>query len=92
MSEYNFKDSILTYEIESNGYKILKDGKVWLVQQEPYISDKDKTYEENAIAHIKEIIESSTKVAEAQLTMEEMQQQITDLQLALVELAEGGNV
>lgn len=82
----------LTYKLLKNGYQILNDGKVWIEQVEPFIPDKTKSYEENAKAQIAELLEQQESVKQEQATMEEMQQQITDLQLAVVELAEGGNV
>ena len=82
----------LEYKILENGYQILNDGKVWIEQIEPFIPDKSKSYEENAKAQIAELLEQQESAKQEQATMEEMQQQITDLQLAVVELAEGGNV
>ena len=77
------------YSIEENGYTIYLEGKAFIDQHEPYIPMKDKSYEENAEAQIDELIASQEKKGEP--TLEE---QITDLQLALAELAEmisGGN-
>ena len=82
----------LEYKILENGYQILNDGKVWIEQIEPFIPDKSKSYEENAKAQIAELLEQQESAKQEQATMEEMQQQITYLQLAVVELAEGGNV
>ena len=78
----------LTYKILENGYQILKEGRVWIEQIEPFIPNKSKTYEENAKEQIAEIISGQEETAKKEMTMEEMQQQITDLQLAIVELAE----
>lgn len=76
------------YSIEENGYTIYLEGKPYIDQHEPYIPMKDKTYEENAKAQIDEMIESKERKPEP--TVEE---QVTDLQLAVAELAEmiGGN-
>lgn len=82
----------LTYNILENGYQILNDGKVWIEQIEPFIPDKSKSYEENAKAQIAELLQQQESAKQEQATMEELQQQVTDLQLAVVELAEGGNV
>ncbi len=46
-----------TYEITENGYYILNEGKRWIHQYEPYIPNKNLSYEENAKAQIKELIE-----------------------------------
>lgn len=75
------------YSIEENGYTIYLEGKAFIDQHEPFIPIKDKTYEENAKAQIDEII--NAQQAPAQPTLEE---QVTDIQLALAELVEGGNV
>lgn len=45
----------LTYEIKENGYDILKDGRVWITQYEPYIPNPTLSYKENAIKHIEEL-------------------------------------
>lgn len=82
----------LTYNILENGYQILNEGKVWIEQIEPFIPDKSKSYEENAKAQIAELLEQQENAKKEQTTLEELQQQVTDLQLAVVELAEGGNV
>lgn len=82
----------LTYNILENGYQILNDGKVWIEQIEPFIPDKSKSYEENAKAQIAELLEQQESAKQEQTTLEELQQQVTDLQLALAELVEGGNV
>ena len=82
----------LTYNILENGYQILNEGKVWIEQIEPFIPNKDLSYEENAKAQIAELIAQAENAKKEQTTLEELQQQVTDLQLAVVELAEGGNV
>ena len=82
----------LTYNILENGYQILNDGKVWIEQIEPFIPNKDLSYEENAKAQIAELVANEEAAKQEQATLEELQQQVTDLQLALAELVEGGNV
>lgn len=82
----------LTYNILENGYQILNDGKVWIEQIEPFIPNKDLSYEENAKAQIAELLQQQENAKKEQTTLEELQQQVTDLQLAVVELAEWGNV
>ena len=47
---------MLTYEVTETGYRIYQNGKLWLVQEEPY----DKVYpgetaEERAQAHMAEL-------------------------------------
>lgn len=82
----------LTYNILENGYQILNDGKVWIEQIAPFIPNKDLSYEENAKAQIAELVANEEASKKEQATLEELQQQVTDLQLALAELVEGGNV
>ena len=82
----------LEYKILENGYQILNDGKVWIEQIAPFIPNKDLSYEENAQAQIAELVANEEAAKQEQATLEELQQQVTDLQLALAELVEGGNV
>lgn len=75
----------LSYEILENGYKILNNGKPWIVQLEPCIPDKSKSYEENAKAQIEEILNPPTpEPSEIDLLRDE----ITNTQLALTEVYE----
>lgn len=82
----------LEYKILENGYQILNDGKVWIEQIAPFIPNKDLSYEENAQKQIEELIANEEASKQEQATLEELQQQVTDLQLALAELVEGGNI
>ena len=66
--------------------------KVWIEQIAPFIPNKDLSYEENAQAQIAELVANEEAAKQEQATLEELQQQVTDLQLALAELVEGGNV
>ena len=75
----------LTYEILENGYKILKDGKDWIVQLEPCIPDKTKSYEANAKAQIEEILNPP---APEPTEMDLLRDEITNTQLALTEVYE----
>lgn len=45
----------LTYKVVENGYEIYKDGVLWITQYEPYIPNKNLSYEENAKAQIEEL-------------------------------------
>lgn len=81
----------LEYKLLENGYQILKDGKVWIEQKGEYIPDKTKSYEENAKLQIAELEAQEKNARKEQSTIEELQVQVTDLQLALAELVEGGN-
>lgn len=83
-------ENTYTYEITENGYYIYINGKKVIHQYEPYIPDKTKSYEENAKAQIEELKASEEAQKEEKTQMEQMQQDITDIQLALVELYELG--
>ena len=52
-----FAGQKLEYSIESNGYTIYLDGRLWITQLDPYgkVYIPDGTYEENALAQIEEI-------------------------------------
>ena len=54
-TNYSIDNKPISYEVTDNGYMIYLDGKAWIHQYEPYIPDKSKSYEENAIAQIEEI-------------------------------------
>lgn len=60
-----------------------KEGRAWIVGF--------KT-EEDAKKQIDNIVESEENAGKEQATLESLQEQVTDLQLALAELVEGGNV
>ena len=79
-----------TYEVTENGYFIFIDGEKVIHQYEPFIPNKDLNYEENAKAQIKEMQEADTNTQKEKTEIEKLQEQVTDLQLALAELVEGG--
>ena len=54
-TNYSIDNKQVSYEVTNDGYKIFLDGQLWIHQYEPYIPDKSKSYEENAIAQIEEI-------------------------------------
>lgn len=62
-TEYTMKDgSLLSYEIFNDGFDIWigdVDRTPTYRQREPFIPDKSKSYEENAISMIKEISDES---------------------------------
>lgn len=78
------------YEITENGYYILINGEKVIHQYEPFIPDKTKSYEENAQAQIAEMKQSDKQLSMEQTTIESLQEQITNIELALAELVEGG--
>lgn len=79
----------LTYEVTTEGYTIFNDGKAWIVQDN-YIPFPAATMEESAKLHIEDILSSFTPSKEE--TIESLQSQIIDTQLALVEIYESMGV
>lgn len=79
-----------TYEVTENGYYILINGAKAIHQYEPFIPDKTKSYEENAQAQIAEMQANDAKSATEQTTIESLQEQVTNLELALAEIYENG--
>ena len=77
-----YKDYKYNKESDSTYTVYTKEGKAWIVGF--------KT-EEDAKAQIDDIITAEENAGQEQVTMESLQEQITDLQLALAELVEGGN-
>ena len=57
-TNYSIDNKKVSYEILEDGYKIYLDGKEWIHQYEPYIPNRELSYEENAIAQIEEIVAS----------------------------------
>ena len=54
----------ISYEVNDNGYNIYLGEALWITQYEPYIPNKELSYEENAIAQINEIVEGFNTPAE----------------------------
>lgn len=79
-----------TYEVTENGYYIYINGVKVIHQYEPYIPNPNISYEENAKAQIAELKASKNAQKEEKTDMEQMKSDITDIQLALVELYELG--
>ncbi len=86
-----------SYEVTEDGYYILINGKKVIHQYEPYIPNKELSYEENAKAQIAEMQEADKQSAKEQVTMESLktrddniQEQVTNIELALAEIYENG--
>ena len=77
-----------SYEVTENGYYISINGKKVIHQYEPYIPDKTKTYKENAEAQIEEMKANDEKTKNRKNDMQQMQEDITNIQLALTEIYE----
>ena len=82
------EEKTYSYEVTENGYFILINGKKVIHQYEPYIPDKTKTYKENAEAQIEELKAYDEKAKNKKTEMEQMQEDITNIQLALTEIYE----
>lgn len=84
----------LTYEVFDDGYDIFIDGRLTYTQHEPFIPYPNKTYAENAEAHIGSILEVAnaeppkTIVDElADLKIQQVESEIDiDLRLSMLEL------
>ena len=89
-SGYKLNDRALRYSIEARGYTIYLDDTSWIKQTEPYIPNRNLSYEQNAIAHIKEIVGDTTEMpktdserlaaleAALQKSQQELQQETID--------------
>lgn len=84
------EEKIYSYEVTQNGYFILINGVKVIHQYEPYIPDKTKTYKENAETQIEEMKAYDKKKKTEKTQIEQIQEDITDLQLALTEIYEMG--
>lgn len=76
----NLKGDEIGYIVSEDGYDIYLNWSKWIVQHEPYIPDHHKTYEENAIAQIEEMLASEKAAAEAKKTEENKQSQIDGIE------------
>lgn len=83
-------EKIYSYEVTENGYYILINGKKVIHQYEPFIPDKTKTYKENAEAQIEEMKACDEKEKQEKTNIEQIQEDITNIQLALTEIYEMG--
>ena len=87
-TNYSIDNKQISYEVTNDGYKIYLDGQLWIHQYEPYIPDKSKSYEENAIAHIEELYNGYQASLKEQQEQASIQDQITNLELAIAEIYE----
>lgn len=79
----------LTYIIKEDGYEIYNNGKLWITQYEPYIPNKNLSYEENAIAQIEELTTPVEKpvdrIAELEAKIAEQEQAISELKALIAQ-------
>lgn len=83
-------ENIYTYEVTENGYFIYINGKKVIHQYEPFIPDPTKSYQENAETQIEELKLGKINEQKEKTTMEQMQEDITNIQIALTEIYESG--
>lgn len=79
-----------SYEVTEKGYYILINGERVIHQYEPFIPNKELSYEENAKKQIEEMKKTDVQVEKEKTEMEQMKEEITNLQLAMLEVLEGG--
>ena len=87
-TNYSIDNKQISYEVTDDGYKIYLDGQLWIHQYEPYIPDKSKSYEDNAIAQIEEIYNGYQASLQEKQEQASIQDQITNLELAIAEIYE----
>lgn len=87
-------EKIYGYEVTENGYFILLNGEKVIHQYEPFIPNKDLSYEENAKTQIKEMqevdINANKEIEQDKIRIEKLEKQVTDLELALAKIVQGG--
>ena len=87
-TNYSIDNKQVSYEVTDNGYKIFLDGQLWIHQYEPFIPDKSKSYEENAIAQMEELYNGYQASLQEKQEQASIQEQITNLELAMAEIYE----
>lgn len=78
----------ITYEILENGYRINLNGRPWIEQIEPAIPYPELSYEESCLKQIDDICKQHEEAEKAKQEQVSLQEQITNLELAIVELYE----
>lgn len=89
-TDKTFNNKPIAYTVEKDGYTIYLDGKPWIEQKEPYGKpmSSDKSYEENCLLHIDSLVQAEKSADALEEKLEEANNQITDLQMAIVDLYE----
>lgn len=86
-TDYTFDNKSVSYEVLEDGYKIYLDGQDFIHQYEPYIPDHSKTYEENAVAQIEELVAMHEHAMNEQMEKEALMEQVKLQDEAINELA-----
>lgn len=63
-TNHKVNGQVISYEVVENGYNIYLGETLWITQPEPYIPNRELSYEENAIAQIEEISRGFNKSEE----------------------------
>lgn len=87
-TNYSIDNKQISYEVIDDGYKIYLDGQLWIHQYEPFIPNPSKSYEENALAQMEELYNGYQASLKEQQEQASIQDQITDIELAIAELYE----
>lgn len=88
-TDYKYYGKDVSYEILDNGYNIYLDGALYITQPEPYIPYPTLGYEGSCLKQIEELVNEEGQNVGQSKPIEELQQQITDIQVALCEVYEG---
>ena len=86
-TNYSIDGQKLAYEELENGYMIYKGGNAWIHQPEPHIPDRSKSYEENAVAQIEELVAMHENAKNEQMEKEALMEQVKLQDEAINELA-----
>ena len=86
-TNYSIDNKQIYYEVTDNGYKIYLDGQLWIHQYEPYIPNPSKSYEENAIAQMEELVAMHGNAKNEQMEKEALIEQVKLQDEAINELA-----
>ena len=86
-TNYSIDNKQISYEVIDDGYKIYLDGQLWIHQYEPFIPNPSKSYEENAIAQIEELVAMHENAKNEQMEKEALMEQVKLQDEAINELA-----
>ena len=86
-TNYSIDNKKVSYEVKENGYKIYLDGVEFIHQYEPFIPNKELSYEENALAQIEELVAMHENAKNEQMEKEALMEQVKLQDEAINELA-----
>lgn len=88
-TDYVVDGRTVAYDILDDGYKIYLGDTEWIHQYEPFIPYPELGYEGSCLKQIEELVNAEEQNVGQSKLIEELQQQITDMQVALCEVYEG---